>query len=56
MTTAPDIFLSYNREDQARAALAAWKQDYNADRPHSGLGNFALNEIDAPTSIALEAA
>ncbi len=25
---------------QARAALAAWKDDYNAVRPHSGIGNI----------------
>jgi putative transposase len=25
---------------QARAALAAWKDDYNTIRPHSGIGNL----------------
>lgn len=34
--------------DQARAALAAWKEDYNHAWPHSALGNITLREfVDA---------
>jgi putative transposase len=35
----------------ARAALLAWKDDYNTVRPHSGLGNLAPSifaELSAP--------
>lgn len=31
--------------DQARAVLAAWKDDYNHDRPHSALGNATPKEF-----------
>lgn len=31
--------------DQARAALAAWKEDYNHARPHSALGNITPKEF-----------
>ena len=31
--------------DQARAALAAWKADYNHARPHSALGNITPREF-----------
>jgi len=31
--------------DQARAALTAWKEDYNHARPHSALGNITPKEF-----------
>lgn len=31
--------------DQARTALAAWKEDYNHARPHSALGNITPKEF-----------
>lgn len=31
--------------DQARAVLAAWKEDYNHTRPHSALGNITPKEF-----------
>jgi putative transposase len=40
----------------ARAALAAWKEDYNVNRPHSGLGNLTPNACAARSTLALEAA
>ncbi len=30
---------------QARAAIAAWKEDYNRNRPHSSLGNITPSEF-----------
>jgi len=30
---------------QARTAIAAWKEDYNKDRPHSSLGNRTPSEF-----------
>jgi putative transposase len=42
--------------NQARAALAAWREDYNANRPHSGLGNITPNEFAARFALAQEAA
>nr|CAD6437930.1 IS3 family transposase [Rhizobium sp. Q54] len=29
---------------QARAAITAWKEDYNRTRPHSSLGNITPSE------------
>jgi putative transposase len=40
----------------ARAVLAAWKEDYNANRPNSGLRNLTPNACAARTTLALEAA
>ncbi|MFG1389421.1 transposase, partial [Xanthobacter sp. V3C-2] len=39
---------------QARAAIAAWKEDYNMNRPHSALGNRSPAEFAA--TIPLEMA
>jgi putative transposase len=36
--------------------MAAWKEDYIANRPHSGLGNITPNEFAARAALALEAA
>lgn len=30
---------------QARAAITAWKEDYNRNRPHSSLGNITPSEF-----------
>jgi len=46
----------FSTMSQARAALAAWKEDYNTNRPHSGLGNITPNEFAARIALALEAA
>ncbi len=46
----------FSTMSQARAALAAWKEDYNANRPHSGLGNITPNEFAARIALAQEAA
>lgn len=37
---------------QARAVINAWRQDYNANRPHSSLGNITPSEF--ATKILLE--
>jgi len=31
----------------ARRVIEAWRRDYNADRPHTGLGGLASNEFAA---------
>lgn len=31
--------------EQARAAITAWKEDYNRNRPHSSLGNIIPSEF-----------
>jgi putative transposase len=46
----------FSTMSQARAALAEWKVDYNANRPHSGLGNITLNEFAARATLVLKAA
>ena len=33
--------------DDAQAAMAAWKQDYNESRPHTSLGGLAPQEYVA---------
>ncbi|EHS49673.1 Integrase catalytic region [Rhizobium sp. PDO1-076] len=30
---------------QARAAITAWKEDYNWNRPHSSMGNITPSEF-----------
>lgn len=41
---------------QARDQITKWKEDYNAQRPHSSLGNITPNEfaIKAKTEMALQ--
>jgi putative transposase len=46
----------FSTMSQARAALAAWKEDYNANRPHSSLGNITPNEFAARFALAQKAA
>lgn len=41
---------------QARAALAAWRDDYNLTRPHSALGNFTPREYADRFRLAAMAA
>jgi putative transposase len=41
---------------QARAEVKAWKNDYNAERPHSSLGNLTPNEYAAKSALKLMAA
>ena len=41
---------------QARAEITAWKDDYNAERPHSSLGNLTPNEYAAKSALKLMAA
>jgi putative transposase len=36
---------SFRDECQARAAITAWKEDYNRNRPHSSLGNITPSEF-----------
>ncbi|GHC81219.1 hypothetical protein GCM10010136_34600 [Limoniibacter endophyticus] len=36
----------------ARAAITAWKEDYNRNRPHSSLGNVTPSEF--ATKMAME--
>jgi len=54
-----DEFLNetlFSTLSQTRAALAAWKEDYNANRPHSGLGNATPNEFAERFRLAQQAA
>lgn len=46
----------FSTMNQARAALATWKEDYNVNRPHSGLGNITPNDFAARARLVLEAA
>lgn len=41
---------------QARAATAAWKEDYNLNRPHSALGHRSPAEFAATTALETRAA
>jgi putative transposase len=42
--------------DQARSVLAAWRVDYNANRPHSALGNIPPAQYAEMVRLAQEAA
>jgi hypothetical protein len=46
----------FSTMSEARTALAAWKVDYNASRPHSGLGHITPNEFAARFALTQEAA
>jgi putative transposase len=41
---------------QARAAITAWKEDYNRNRPHSSLGNITPSEFAMKMAIEKRAA
>ncbi|MFG1189035.1 MULTISPECIES: IS3 family transposase [Xanthobacter] len=41
---------------QARAAIAAWKEDYNMNRPHSALGHRSPAEFAATIALEIQAA
>lgn len=41
---------------QARAAISTWKEDYNANRPHSSLGNITPNEFAMKMALEKQAA
>ncbi|MCD1632475.1 transposase [Martelella mediterranea] len=41
---------------QARAAISTWKEDYNANRPHSSLGNITPNEFARKMVLEKQAA
>ncbi|RYE36721.1 MAG: transposase [Hyphomicrobiales bacterium] len=41
---------------QARAAITAWKEDYNRNRPHSSLGNITPNEFAMKIAMEKQAA
>ncbi len=47
------LFSSLN---QARAAIPAWKEDYNRNRPHSPLGNITPREFAMKTAVGKQAA
>lgn len=38
--------------EDAREKLEAWRLHYNAERPHSALGNRSLNEFMAAAKLA----
>lgn len=46
----------FSTMSQARVALAAWREDYNVNKPHSVLGNIRPNEFAERTTLAQEAA
>jgi putative transposase len=41
---------------QARAVINAWRQDYNANRPHSSLGNITPSEFAMKIVLEKQAA
>ncbi|WP_147293960.1 integrase core domain-containing protein, partial [Ciceribacter selenitireducens] len=41
---------------QARAAITAWKEDYNKNRPHSSLGNITPSEFAMKMAMEKQAA
>ncbi|MBU2337076.1 MAG: transposase, partial [Alphaproteobacteria bacterium] len=41
---------------QARAAITAWKEDYNRNRPHSSLGNITPSEFAIKMAMEKQAA
>ncbi|WP_409558712.1 IS3 family transposase [Brucella pseudogrignonensis] len=41
---------------QARAAITAWKEDYNRNRPHSSLGNITPSEFAMKMAMEKQAA
>lgn len=41
---------------QARAAITAWKEDYNRNRPHSSLGNITPREFAMKMAMEKQAA
>jgi putative transposase len=41
---------------QARAAITAWKEDYNRNRPHSSLGNITPSEFAMKMAMEEQAA
>ena len=41
---------------EARAKIAAWKEDYNRQRPHSSLGNLTPSEFAMKTTLETKAA
>ena len=40
----------------ARAAITAWKEDYNQHRPHSALGNITPAEFALKSALEKQAA
>ena len=41
---------------QARAAITAWKENYNRNRPHSSLGNITPSEFAMKMTMEKQAA
>lgn len=41
---------------EARAAITAWKEDYDRIRPHSSLGNLSPEEFAMQTRLEMKAA
>ena len=41
---------------EARDQIAAWKEDYNSQRPHSSLGNITPNEFVRKLALEKQAA
>ena len=41
---------------EARERISAWKEDYNAHRPHSSLGNITPNEFARKLALERQAA
>jgi putative transposase len=41
---------------EARDQIAAWKEDYNSQRPHSSLGNITPNEFASKLALEKQAA